>query len=88
VLPAALPQRNTDTAPPEVIRAFFARYGDVKKYREAEARRFVSKLRISATPASGVLSADPEHRSIDDSWRSLHSYLAQICAGGFVHWGR
>jgi hypothetical protein len=58
-----------DTAPPEVIRAFFARYGDVKKYREAEARRFVSKLRISATPASGVLSADPEHRSIDDSWR-------------------
>jgi cyclohexyl-isocyanide hydratase len=32
-----------ETAPPEVVQAFFARYGDVKEAREAEARRFATK---------------------------------------------
>jgi len=32
------------TAPPEVLQAFFARYGNVKESREAEARRFATKL--------------------------------------------
>jgi cyclohexyl-isocyanide hydratase len=34
-----IPQR-----PPEVVQAFFARYGNVKESREAEARRFATKL--------------------------------------------
>ena len=33
-----------ETAPPEVVQAFFARYGYVKESREAEARRFATKL--------------------------------------------
>jgi cyclohexyl-isocyanide hydratase len=33
-----------ETAPPEVVQAFFARYGNVKESREAEARRFATKL--------------------------------------------
>jgi cyclohexyl-isocyanide hydratase len=33
-----------ETASPEVIRAFFENYGEVRESREAEARRFVSKL--------------------------------------------
>ena len=33
-----------ETAPPEVVQAFFARYGNVKESREAEARRFVTRL--------------------------------------------
>jgi cyclohexyl-isocyanide hydratase len=33
-----------ETAPPEVVQAFFARYGSVKESREAEARRFATKL--------------------------------------------
>jgi cyclohexyl-isocyanide hydratase len=32
------------TAPPEVVHAFFARYGNEKESREAEARRFATKL--------------------------------------------
>jgi len=32
-----------ETAPPEVVRAFFARYGNVKEPREAEARRSATK---------------------------------------------
>lgn len=32
-----------ETAPPEVVQAFFARYGNVKESREAEARRFATK---------------------------------------------
>ncbi len=39
-----------DTAPPEVIRAFFAQYGHVKESREAEARRFAKKLAIAGNP--------------------------------------
>lgn len=35
-----------DTAPPEVIRAFFAQYGHVKESREAEARRFATEFGI------------------------------------------
>ncbi len=35
-----------DTAPPEVIRAFFARYGQVKESREAEARYFATRLGV------------------------------------------
>jgi cyclohexyl-isocyanide hydratase len=33
-----------ETAPPEVIQAFFAHYGSVKESREAEAKRFAAKL--------------------------------------------
>jgi cyclohexyl-isocyanide hydratase len=33
-----------ETAPPEVVQAFFARYGNVKESREAEASRFVTRL--------------------------------------------
>jgi cyclohexyl-isocyanide hydratase len=33
-----------ETAPPEVVQAFFAHYGNVKESREAEARRFATKL--------------------------------------------
>jgi cyclohexyl-isocyanide hydratase len=33
-----------ETAPPEVVQAFLARYGNVKESREAEARRFATKL--------------------------------------------
>ena len=33
-----------ETAPPEVIQAFFAHYQQVKESREAEARRFATKL--------------------------------------------
>jgi cyclohexyl-isocyanide hydratase len=33
-----------ETAPPEVVQAFFARYGNVKESREAEARRLATKL--------------------------------------------
>jgi cyclohexyl-isocyanide hydratase len=33
-----------ETARPEVIQAYFANYGHIKKSREAEARRFASKL--------------------------------------------
>ncbi len=36
---------SPDTAPPEVVRAFFAQYGHVKESREAEARHFAAKLR-------------------------------------------
>ena len=36
-----------ETAPPDVIQAFFARYGDVKESREAEARRFANKLGVT-----------------------------------------
>jgi cyclohexyl-isocyanide hydratase len=38
-----------DTASPEVVRAFFANYGQVKESREAEARRFTKSLNISTT---------------------------------------
>ncbi len=38
---------SPDTAPPEVVRAFFAQYGHVKESREAEARQFAAKLGIS-----------------------------------------
>ncbi len=38
-----------ETASPEVIRAFFAKYGQVKKSREAEARHFARKLGIFQT---------------------------------------
>jgi cyclohexyl-isocyanide hydratase len=37
-----------NTATPEVIRAFFASYGQVKGSREAEAQRFSRKLGVSA----------------------------------------
>jgi cyclohexyl-isocyanide hydratase len=37
-----------ETAPPEVIQAFFAHYGNVKESREAEARRFAAKLGLHA----------------------------------------
>ena len=40
-----------DTAPPEVICAFFAQYAHVKESREAEARRFATKLGISGNPS-------------------------------------
>jgi len=33
-----------ETAPPEVVQAFFAHYQQVKESREAEARRFATKL--------------------------------------------
>ena len=36
-----------ETAPPEVIQAFFARYGQVKESREVEARRFAAKLGVT-----------------------------------------
>jgi cyclohexyl-isocyanide hydratase len=36
-----------ETAPPEVVQAFFARYGNVRESREAEARRFATKLGIT-----------------------------------------
>ena len=32
------------TAPPEVVQAFFARYRNVKESREAEAKRFATRL--------------------------------------------
>jgi cyclohexyl-isocyanide hydratase len=35
---------SPETAPPEVVQEFFARYGNVKESREAEARRFATKL--------------------------------------------
>jgi cyclohexyl-isocyanide hydratase len=35
---------SPETAPPEVVQLFFARYGNVKESREAEARRFATKL--------------------------------------------
>ena len=34
-----------ETAPPEVIQAFFARYGSVRESREAEARQFAAIIR-------------------------------------------
>lgn len=37
-----------ETAPPEVVEAFFAKYGQVKNTREEEARRFAKKLGITA----------------------------------------
>ncbi len=36
-----------ETAPPDVIQAFFARYGHVKESREAEARRFAARLGVT-----------------------------------------
>lgn len=40
-----------DTAPPEVIRAFFEQYGNVQKSRAAEAHRFAIKLGIPDKPS-------------------------------------
>jgi cyclohexyl-isocyanide hydratase len=40
-----------DTAPPEVLHAFFVQYEQVKKSREAEARHFATKLGISDGPS-------------------------------------
>lgn len=39
------------TAPPEVIQAFFARYGQVKGSREAEARDFAARLEVPESPS-------------------------------------
>jgi cyclohexyl-isocyanide hydratase len=40
---------TADTASPEVVRAFFVNYGQVKESREAEARHFSKKLGVSAS---------------------------------------
>ena len=40
-----------ETAPPDVVKAFFAKYGPVKESREAEARRFAHKLGIASPPS-------------------------------------
>ncbi len=37
---------SPDTAPPEILRAFFVQYGHVKESRKAEARHFAEKLGI------------------------------------------
>jgi cyclohexyl-isocyanide hydratase len=44
------PSGTPETAPPEVVSAFYAQYGNVKESREIEVRRFVRSLGMAVAP--------------------------------------